>query len=306
MDVSDAVDQLFSGVLPERIDELLELWGQQEDRVRLLDTPRFLLQQKWGTIQVSELALRQLWLAGYAAWRAIDAYNLPLTLFPLKEFDPEAWSLSPTHAAKEAAFDRLFDKIIEIGEHGRVEGFAWPAEAPFPQDGLKLSNPEMKGTFDLVCMAGAYVFAHEIRHSLFERGDVTPADEMDEERACDAWALSLMLDQAEQYAVANGWPPEIVRSKRILGIIIAQLTVTTLTPRELWDHSTDHPPVSERLRSVLAAATEPTPYWFWITVTSMLLAFARRTGVKIDQASVSQSFRDFAFHICDQLKSRRS
>ncbi|CAH0340490.1 phage exclusion protein Lit family protein [Rhizobium sp. CECT 9324] len=303
MDVSEAVDQLFSGVVPERASELSALWGAQEDRVRLLDTPRFLLQQRWETIQVSELALRQLWIAGYAAWRAIEAYSVPLSVFPLEHFDPEAWSLSPSQAEKEATFERLFDKIIEIGLHGRVEGFDWPEDVPSPQEGLKISDPEKKGTYDLVCIAGAYVFAHEIRHGLFERDEDTPAEEIDEERACDDWALSLMLDQVELYAEANGWSAELVRSKRIMGIIIAQLTIITLTPREKWDHSTDHPPVSERLHSVLSAASEPTPHWFWITVTSMLLAFARRAGVKINYIPSVQNFRDFAFHICDQLKS---
>ena len=78
MDVSYAVDSLFGGAVPERIEELKRLWGEQEERVRLLDTPRFLLQQLYGTVQVSEIALRQIWLTGYAAWRAIDAYNVPL------------------------------------------------------------------------------------------------------------------------------------------------------------------------------------------------------------------------------------
>ncbi|GAK70667.1 hypothetical protein RRU01S_13_00050 [Agrobacterium rubi TR3 = NBRC 13261] len=303
MDVSEAVDQLFSGVVPERIDELRVIWGKEEDRVRLIDTPRFLLQQMWGTIQVSELALRQLWLAGYAAWRAVDAYNMPLALFPLKDFDPEAWLLSPSHAEKEAVFHRLFKMIVEIGEHGGVEGFKWPAEAPFPTEGLKISDPEMKATFDLVCMAGAYVFAHEIAHGLYKPVGNSPDDKIEEERACDAWALSLMLDQADAYAVANGWLPHDVRGKRILGIVIAQLTIVVLTPREVWDRSVDHPSVRERLRSVLLAASEPTPNWFWITVTSMLLAFTRMTGVKIDRAPSSESLRDFAFEICDQLKS---
>jgi len=303
MDVSEAVDQLFSGVVPERIDELRLVWGNEEDRVRLIDTPRFLLQQMWGTIQVSELALRQLWLAGYAAWRAVDAYNIPLALFPLKDFDADAWRLSPSHAEKEAVFDRLFNKIIELGEHGGVEGFEWPAEAPIPEEGLKISDPEMKATFDLVCMAGAYVFAHEIAHGLYKRVGDSSDDKIEEERACDGWALSLMLDQADAYAVANGWLSKDVRCKRILGIVIAQLTIVVLTPREVWDQSDDHPSVSERLRSVLSAASEPTPDWFWITVTSMLLAFTRMTGVNIDRKPSSESLRDFAFEICGQLKS---
>jgi len=67
MDVSTAVDFLFGGVVPERTAELQALWGNNCERVRLVGSHRFILQQAFGTLQVSELALRQIWLAGYAA-----------------------------------------------------------------------------------------------------------------------------------------------------------------------------------------------------------------------------------------------
>ena len=48
--------------------------------MRLLAADRFLVQQLYGTVQISELALRQIWLTGYAAWRAVDTFNRPLNL----------------------------------------------------------------------------------------------------------------------------------------------------------------------------------------------------------------------------------
>jgi hypothetical protein len=305
MDVSTAVDRLFAGVVPERVEELKALWGRQEERVRLLDANRFLLQQLYGTVQVSELALRQIWLTGYAAWRAVDAYNVPLSLAAVYDapLDLTAWHLVPVQAEKDDAFDLLFDKIVELGKVGSLDEFDWPAGVPYPQEGLKIIDPEMKGTFDLVCMAGAYVFAHEVRHSIFERGGEAPANIIDEERECDRWALSLMLDQAGTYAVNNSWDASTVRAKRILGVIIAQLAVLTLTPRESWDKSNDHPPVSDRLRVVLDAAVDPVPDWFWTTVTSMLTAFARRLGVSIGPRALPASFRSLSYDICDLLRS---
>ena len=305
MDVSDAVDRLFSGVVPERIGELKDLWGRQAERVRLLDVQRFLLQQLYGTVQVSEVALRQIWLTGYAAWRAVQAYNVPLALAAVYSapLDLTAWHESPSQAEKDHAFDTLFDKLVELGNMGSLEDFDWPQDVPYPQEGLTITDPEMKGTFDLVCMAGAYVFAHEVRHSLFEREGNPPSDIMDEERACDRWALSLMLDQAASYAVDNGWAPSDVRAKRLLGILIANLTILALTSRPLWDASTDHPSVRERLRFVLDAATDPVPDWFWITITSMLLAFAKRLGVSIPSRPLPSSFRLLSYDICELLKS---
>ncbi len=305
MDVSHAVDTLFFGVVPERIEELKKLWGQQAERFRLLDVQRFLLQQVYGTVQVSEVALRQVWLAGYAAWRAIQAYNVPLALAAVYSapLDIAAWHAVPSQAEKDDKFDAIFDKLVELGSIGSLDGFDWPQNVPYPQSGVAITDPEMKGTFDLVCMAGAYVFAHEVRHSLFEREGNGPSDMIDEERACDRWALSLMLDQASSFAIDKGWAPSDVRAKRILGIIIANLTIVALTPRLSWDASTDHPPVRERLRVVLDAATDPVPDWFWITVTSMLLAFARRLGVSIPARPLPSSFQLLSYYVCDLLRS---
>ena len=306
MDVSYAVDSLFGGAVPERIEELKRLWGEQEERVRLLDTPRFLLQQLYGTVQVSEIALRQIWLTGYAAWRAIDAYNVPLVLaaYHGAPFDPIAWRSSPSQAAKDQAFDNLFDKICELGEAQSLDNFDWPSGVPYPTEGLKISDPEMKGTFDLVCMAGAYVFAHEVRHGIFERVGDPPAQMLDEEVECDRWALSLMLDKAANYASDQGWDASTVRTKRILGVLIAQLTILAVTPRDLWDTSTDHPSVRERLRVVLDAVTDPVPDWFWTTVASMLTAFARRLGVLGGPSPFPASFRGLSYDLIDRLRTR--
>jgi hypothetical protein len=303
MDVSDAVDMLFAGVVPERIDELKQLWGEQEERVRLVDVPRFLLQQVYGTVQVSELALRQIWLTGYAAWRAIDAYNVPLALAAVLEqpLDIEDWHRAPSQAEKDDAFDHLFDKVLELGKADSLQSFEWPEGVPFPTEGLRITDPELKGTFDLVCIGGAYVFAHEVRHSIFEQVGDQPAYVEDEERECDRWALSLILDDASQYAISNNWPASTVRAKRLLGVLIAKLAILVLTPRQNWDDS-GHPPVRERLRMVLDAAVDPVPDWFWTTVSSMFLSFARKLGIQLPGRAFPSTFRTLSYELCDLMR----
>ncbi len=89
LDVSYAVDTLFSGAVPERADELRASWAGA-DRVRLLDVSRFLLQASYGTIQVSEKSLRLIWLTSFASWSAVEAYNIRIVLerFNERPFDP--------------------------------------------------------------------------------------------------------------------------------------------------------------------------------------------------------------------------
>ena len=307
MDVSDAVDNLFTGVVPERIDDLKRLWGEHAERVRLLDVDRFLLQMAFGSVQISELALRQIWLTGYAAWRAVTAYNVPLAQASLAmaSANRSVWRTDPDVAAREDEFAEVFRAISGIAEAAKIgdmDSFPWPVGVPYPEHGLKITDPNLKGAFDLVCIAGAYVFAHEVRHYIYAIQKNPPEHLVDEETECDLWALALMLDQATPYAVENKWPPELVRAKRILGIIIAQLAILALTPRTLWDHSDGHPPIRERIRTVLDAATDPVPMWFWTTVASMLLGFSSQSGVAVETVPVISDMRQLAYTLCDLLR----
>ncbi len=309
MDVSDAVDSLFAGAVPERIEELRGLWGEHADRVRLLAVDRFLIQMGFGSVQISELALRQIWITGYAAWRAVNAYNVPLALASLtmSSADRGEWRrIYADVAAREDEFAELFGAIRGIAEaakFGNIDTFPWPAGVPNPEYGLKITDPGLKGAFDLVCMAGAYVFAHEVRHYIYEAQNNSPQHLLEEETECDRWALALMLDRASDYAVDNGWKPDLVRAKRILGVIIAQLAILAITPRTSWDHSDGHPPVCNRIRSVLDAATDPVPTWFWTTIASMLLGFASQSGVLVETIPVTSDMRELAYTLCDRLQS---
>lgn len=303
MDVSHAVDALFGGVVPERMTELKALWGQHQERVRLLDADRFLVQQLYGTVQISELALRQIWLTGYAAWRAVDTFNPPLTLasIAMAPIDLEAWRMQPGFARRETAFAELFTAVTAIERAESIDAFPWPAGVPHPEHGLTITDQGLKATFDLICMAGAYIFAHEVRHDLFETAQDAPDGLLEEERECDRWALALMLDEAVTYATDQGWPPELVRAKRILGVVIAQLVILALTPRTSWDSSDGHPPVRERIRAILDVATDPVPVWFWTTVAAMLLGFATQSGVAIERIAVPSDIRQLAYTLCDRL-----
>lgn len=304
LDVSHAVDTLFSGVVPERVEELRSSWAGA-DRVRLLDVSRFLLQASYGSIQVSEKSLRLIWLTSYAAWSAVEAYNTRIVLerFNERDFDPIAWSSQPKQKKRDERFDHLLRQVEELDVAAALEDFKWPDGVPVPTEGLGIGDVTQKATFDLICMAGAFVFAHELRHALFDRGETRPNRLIDEECECDRWALALMLDDVSSYAEDTAQDVALVRAKRILGIIFAQLTILTLTPRELWDETTDHPAVRSRLRAVLDAATGPVPEWFWTTVASILTAFLRRLGALPPPTRFPATDRELAYSLCEAVRS---
>lgn len=304
MDISDAVDVLFGGVVPERVEEMKAKWNEA-DRVRLLDVSRFLLQASYGSIQVSEKALRLIWLTGYAAWAAVEAYNVRIVWERLNggAFDPATWNAYTQQRPLDTEVDRLLGKVWELERAATLEDFAWPEGIPTPVEGLQITDTAKKATFDLICMAAAFVFAHELRHSLLDRDGGRPAKLIDEERECDRWALALMLEAIPGYATATKQDAMAVRVKRILGVLFAQLAILTLTPRHLWEETEEYPAVRARFRAALDAAVDPVPEWFWTSVASMLAAFARWLNILPSPMPFPPTDRDLAYALCDALRA---
>lgn len=305
MDVSHAVDTLFSGAVPERADELRASWAGA-DRVRLLDVSRFLLQASYGTIQVSEKSLRLIWLTSFTSWSAVEAYNTRIVIerFNERPFDPMGWGSQPQQKNLDERFDQLLRKVQELDTLSTIEDFEWPAGIPVPTESMVIDEVTQKATFDLICMAGAFVFAHELRHALFDRSGTRPEKLIDEEFECDRWALALILDDVTAYAVNTAQDVTLVRAKRVLGVIFAQLTILALTPRERWDETKDHPAVRSRLRLTLDAATDPVPEWFWTTVASILAAFVRSLGTLPPPTPFPATDRELAYMLCEAVRSR--
>ena len=124
---------------------------------------------------------------------------------------------------------------------------------------------------------------------------------MEEEIECDCWALGLLIDRADTYAVENGWNPGHVRAKRLLGVLIAMLTILMVTPRPAWGVG-NHPAVADRFRMLLVAASDPLPGWFWPAVASMLAGFARRLGLLHQPFPLAQGFQHLSYELVALMK----
>lgn len=302
MDVSSAIDKLFTGVVPDRVEELKETWGEQAERVRLQEGAGFLMQQVYGTVQVNELALKQIWFICFAAWKAIDSYAGILRLLKSQQLPLDIRALGQAEGQSE--LDAKFDEAMRLAETLKscetFNDFDWPNDVPFPQEGMKFDDPTEKAIFDLVCMAGGYIFLHEIRHAQLWKENLSPEDALEEELECDAYARRIMLDKVSDYAGREGFPENLVIAKRVLGILLAKLVILAITPRHLWSDSTDHPAVKDRIKTVLEAVTEPAPDWFWSTCAALLLAFGRYYRL-IEGTIAFSSCRELALTLCDKF-----
>jgi len=305
LDVSDAVDLLFTGVVPERAQELKHLWGDDGNRVRLLPTEGFLLHQLPGTnvIQVNEIALRQIWLIGFAAWDAVDAYAgvMRLLLMSNQPFEPACLKVLDRQMELDAKFDRALKRVQELGRCGSVDEFEWPKDVPEPTIGLKIRDIAQKAIFELVCIAGGFVFLHEIRHGILDRDGKRPVQLIDEERECDQFARIFITSEVRTYSAQTGDSEIEVRAKRLLGIVIALLTILVVTPRQYWGKSSSHPSVRERIETVLKSdACKHLSETFWLTCASMLGSFARHFGLLSDSIPFA-NFEELALSICEVL-----
>lgn len=302
MDVSKAIDYLLSGVIPERLSEVKEAWGDAADRVRLVDSPGFLLQQLYGTAQISEIALRQIWLVGYAAQAAIDSYSTAIYFFQIcgQPFDFLELKKIDGQAALDATFDSRMDAVKTLESALTLDDFEWPEGVPYPKEGITFRNIEDKAAYDLICMAGAYVFLHEIRHAQLEQCADRPTNVLDEEVECDRYALDMMIGRVSEYSLSTGYPAEMVLAKRLFGAFFAKLVILTLTPKKGWAIDSDHPAVAKRIRNILDAADGRIPDLFWSAIAAMLAAFTRHFGLANAPIAFT-SCRELAFKICDAI-----
>jgi hypothetical protein len=296
-DISKGTDFLLQGAAPERYQEIKAHWGEQADRVRLLETEEFLLQHIFGTVQITPKTLDALWLAGFASWKAVEAYAGIIWLLAQKgaDFEPAVLAQIPGQAAADAAFDQALDHVHDLLASASPADFAWPADVPTPDQ--QISDRQQAAVRDLVFIAGAYVILHELGHHRIAASGCSIGYDLREERLCDAYARNMLLEGTGAFAASTGDPEHLVRAKRLLGILLAKLLIITVTPRDRWTVSLDHEPVRRRLFRVIRYARDPLPFWFWDTAAALLAAFARRHGV-LDGTICFASSRELAFALC--------
>jgi hypothetical protein len=306
LDVSKAIDLLLGGAAPERLEEIRALWGDGEERAFLSDRTGFLLQAGFGTVQVNEIALRQLWILAYAFSRAAESYALPLLCLakaqlPLNE---ELLAGIPDQAIGDAAFDEALSAVAALAEAQSIDEVPLPTGVPIPAPGVRSGDVAVQAGFDLACMAAAYSFLHEVRHVLLAKTDEETREPIEEEIECDRFAREIMLGRIDEYARDHQADPGAVAAKRSLGILFAKLSIVALTPPLQRLGSETHPPVRERIRLALDSAREPAPDWFWLAAAGASAALTRalavREGNRLEPVPFHQ-FRDLAHVLLQKL-----
>lgn len=276
-DLSEAVHQLIVESAPERRDELENLWQKCSPTfAHASDKKGFKMEGgPWGLVVFTPRTTGQVWLLGFAAWRAFEAY-CPYVVLRIA-ITPAAMSGDPSQVTAEKALNDDLLKVRELREIDKVGMFTWPSDIPEPGLPLPATTRE-RAIVDLIKIATAFAFLHEVRHAMFIEDLNRPASSLDEEYECDRYARSFLLEKISEYSASAREDHKAVLNKRLMGIILGAFVILENTPEENRGGSTEHPPIAQRLRKLIQEDDYQAGEHVWIYACSLLLGTLREEG----------------------------
>jgi hypothetical protein len=258
--------------VPERRTELEELWDKYGVTfAHKVDKEGFDIGGGgWGLIPFTPRTMGQVWILGFAAWRALEAYCPYLILY--KEIVSSGMADAPGQAEADTAFEYALEKAEELRTVGSIKMFRWPEHIPVPDEAPPESVTE-RAIIDLIKIAAAYVFLHEVRHVMFNTDRDGPPDNRAEEIACDRFARDFLIEKIPDYCAASGYAPADVLNKRLMGLALGAFIVLQVTLDRTG--SSTHPAVALRLRELVQKGTGSAELTAWHFACCALLSVLR-------------------------------
>ena len=235
MIANDAIPKLFEGVIPERLEEVMTLIDEYSAQFRLVgDREGFNIDGgAFGTVQYTYRSMQQLWLFGYTGLLSLHCYATLIALIQSSglKLDMQKVKKIPDQAFSDNNFIKLLHKISELNKASSEGDFTWPEEIPKPEQG-RPADEERAAVFDLLCMAAAYIFLHELRHVMFSANGNAPESPIEEELVCDDFAKDMMTSKIKQYSEQSGYPEDKVAMKRNISISLASCNKNVICARK--------------------------------------------------------------------------
>jgi hypothetical protein len=295
---------------PERQESLRAFWERYSIQFELVeDRAGIVLNADKDRVQYACKDLQVLWLLGFSLWRSIELLG-PAILLP---------TLTGTTSASVLACDNLLDQI-ERDYRERLAAVAtligasemdpakWPPDSPQPVAcRSELSDPEDVAVYDLVMMATAVLFLHELKHVEFHaqhrRGSARPGRPDEEELQCDVWARDWFMSHIAAYAREHDHDFREVSSKRAIALLYVCEYLRLAHQHAGNFASADYPPLAARIAALSGGINLPADDKFWIFSACILWAEARRQGRKNAPESSDISPKDITMRLIDLLTS---
>lgn len=285
----DAVRNLILASAPEKEQDLKEIWDKYSPAFCLAnDKQGFCVEAgAFGMVLFTSRSMSYMWLLGFAAQEAFKDYCcIPIASVIYGKFDPGYFDHLP-----QSKFGEFITLITAISEVENEEDFPWPGEIPHPRFG-KPTDQSGSMVFDLLCMAAAYSFLHEVEHIRIAH-DGEMLDPHIEELRCDRSARNMLLDGIAEYSKISGYPHERVASKRAISIALASFFLLAITPSRVWGGSRSHPSIASRITALTESLSLPDNDHFWTYLSCLLVAQLHANGETIEPFDV-RSTKEFA------------
>lgn len=270
--LTQAIGELILEAAPERRAEIVNLWQKYAPQFSYMsDKNGFQMEAgPWGLILFTPRTMGQIWILGFAAWRALEAY-CPYVLL-CNEIVHSTMPDDPDQV--EAALEEELRKVEELRNISCVDAFEWPSVIPEPSSSLPKAVRE-RAIVDSIKIASAYVFLHEIQHVLFARSAARPLDRKAEELECDRFARDFLLERIPDYCINTGYAEDAVLEKRLIGLALGGFILLQITKDRGGSES--HPAVAERLGHLTQNNGDAKTH-SWVYACCLLLSVLRREG----------------------------
>ncbi len=304
--VENEIKLLLGGVIPERSQEMTEYLDKYTPYfARCDDRDGFLTEAgAYGILKFTQRTMNIMWIIGFAANQALNSYSSILALLRLngKAIDLKEIRNIPGQKAEIDKYKELIQSAYTLSKVEKVELFKWPKGVPFPEKG-KPNDIEGATTFDLICMSGAYVFLHEMKHIAFYEDGNAPSEPHEEEIQCDLFAQSMMLDNLEKYAEQSGYELRRLVSKRAMAISLALFYMLVITPLESWAGFETHPSISTRIRTMINNLSINDDDIFWLYISPVFLAHLEFLGEE-DVVIEFNNLKDLAMALVELIERK--
>ena len=284
------IEGLLLGAAPERKSDVRVLWANYDPTFWICDDASgILFQARWDKqtgdqrIEFTERGTSLLWLIGFTAWKVFQCYSPFAFLGALMgtEINDAFIEQDDGFANAEAAFEQNLYAVKCLQAARSVRDIDWPSDIPKPQ-ACAPADSQDHATFDLTCIATAYVYLHEVRHVKFSKDGQRPTLQNEEELACDVFAREFLLAKVGEYCEASSEPFQGVMTKRAMGVALGAFAVYLMTPRDGHVGTDEYPPIAVRLQALIGNVDLPPDSDFWIFTGALLICLLRLRDRTVD------------------------
>lgn len=272
------IKSLLDGVIPERQAEMSQYLDQYTPYFALCDDrPGFTLEAgAFGIVKFTQRTMHLMWILGFAANQALHSFSTFIAILRLDtgKLDTTELDEISDQSTEEAKYKELINSVYELARVINIEKFIWPKEVPKPGNQKPL-DVEGAATFDLICMSGAYVFLHEMKHIAFYKDGNAPSNPHEEELECDQFARNMILDKLELYSEQSGYDLARLKSKRAMSISLALFYMFVITPLDSLSGTETHPSIKTRINSIVEGLSVSDDDILWLYMSSLFLSHLR-------------------------------